>query len=114
MAVDPGWLKRVRKKNRAEYGMAGMGGLGAGADTSHIADTLYATRDQRAAAGFTRQAAEAEIRAKEALASDPRTAAILALPKIEVPEASPIPKNWLIGGAVAGVALVALIIWRNR
>jgi hypothetical protein len=112
MAVDPAWLHKVRKKNRAQYGMSGMGGLGQGA--SHVADTLYEERARRSATELNQQAIEAELRAKEALASDPRTAAILALPKIEIPEARPIPKNWLIGGAVAAVALVGLIIWRSR
>lgn len=114
MAVDPAWLNKVRKKNRVQYGMAGMGGLGAGADASHIADTLYSTRDQRANVGLSQKVIEAEIRAKQLVASDPRTAAILALPKIEIPEAQPIPQNLKIAGVVAAVALVGLIIWRSR
>jgi len=93
--------------------MAGLGGLGT-STTEHIPGTLFATRQQQASAEIARQTAEAELRAKELMSKDPRTAAILALPKIEVPQAQPVSRNLLIGGAVAAAALVGLIIWRSR
>jgi hypothetical protein len=114
VAVDPKWLESVRRKNREKFGMAGMAGLGAGAQD--VASTLQSTRLRKQQQELALRQQSAEIAAKEALASDPRQAALLALPQIQVPEAPPIPKElvWAAGAvAVAFIGLIGLAVIRG-
>ena len=110
MAVDPNWLQATRMKNRETFGMAGLGQGGA----QGIAATLETARAARADRAMSNQERAAMLRAQQALASDPRSAAILALPKIEIPEVEPIPPAYLIAGGLLIVGLFGLILWRSK
>ena len=108
MAVDASWLKRTRLKNRAQFGMAGMGGLGQ-TGAQDIAATLERARAARSGRELSIREREAAITAQEALASDPRTAALLALPKIEIPEVQPLPQSVVWIGAAVAIGLLGLV-----
>jgi hypothetical protein len=96
-------------KNRAQFG---MGGLGAGAQD--LATTLRTAREARTSSGLAARQRAAQIAAQESLASDPRSAALLALPQIEIPQAQPIPRAYLLVAGLLAVGLVGLIIWRSK
>jgi D-arabinose 1-dehydrogenase-like Zn-dependent alcohol dehydrogenase len=115
MAVDPEWLRKTRMRNREQLGMAGLGGLGA-QSAEDLARTLVSTQQARASRELSQRERAAEIAAQQALASDPQTAALLALsktepalPALQIPEPRPIPKVVLVVGGVVALGLVALI-----
>jgi hypothetical protein len=100
-------------KNRKKFGRAGLGGLGAQA--TDLSDTLARARAARTAQELSDKERAAAVLAQERLASDPQTAAMLALtkqpelPTVQIPAARPIPKAVLIVGGVVAAGLVVLI-----
>jgi hypothetical protein len=110
-------------RNREQFGMAGLGGLGTTA-SGDIAATLQRARAARTAQGLDDQQRAAAVRAQEELAKDPSTAALLALvnepapvrPVAAAPARAPIPKGAVIVGGLLAVGLVVLIAkqWRRR
>ena len=105
MAVDARWLSQIREKNRRQFGMAGLG-----QESQDIASTLQSVRAARTAQGLSEKERFAEVTAREAMARDPRSAALLTLPEVYIPESKPIPKGLLIGAGVLAAGLFGLIL----
>jgi hypothetical protein len=96
--------------------MAGMGMSGLGQDygAQSLATTLHQTRAARTAATLQQEERAADVRAREALASSPHTATVLALPKIEVPQVQPISKNMVYAALGVFALLGVLAFWPTR
>ena len=105
MAVDARWLAQIREKNRRQFGMAGLG-----QESQDIAATLQSVRAARTAQGISDKERSAELAAREVMARDPRSAALLTMPEVYIPEAKPIPKELLIGAGILAAGLLGLLI----
>lgn len=94
MAIDSGWLERVRQQNRESFGMEGMGDLGAGAQD--LVDALNAQKAAREPVSHPAQ--------------DP-SQPNYQLPDMSLPPPAEIP-SWVmwVGGAVA-FTLLGLVAW---
>lgn len=105
MPVNPSWLQSVREKNRAKFGMAGMGGgvSGLGDHSAQaLVDALNASRDQRSVAlKKAEPQKEYEQGSVESI--------LQSLPELQVQPTPEIPRGVLyVGGAIA-VGLTLLI-----
>ena len=101
MAVDPAWLQRVRQANRERFGMAGMSGMGQAAGSELVAAL---TRSKQA-----RVAEQIALHPAPPPPPGSTESVLRALPPLEVPQATQIPKSVIyIGGALA-VGLVLVI-----
>ena len=110
MAVDPGWLERVRLANRERFGMAGMGdyaGMGGYPGMGQAGSELVAALSR------SKQARVAEEIAKRPPPPGPPPgspeAVLQALPPIPPPQPMQIPKSVIYLGGALAVGLVFVI-----
>jgi hypothetical protein len=110
--VDKTWLEGVRKKNRQRFGMAGMDGLGAGAQD--IVGALYERRrleEEEEAKDFERKQIEAQIELeRQRIEAAKETGAFIpTLPEVQLPAIQPMPKSVMVVGGLLVAGLFGLI-----